>query len=190
MENAVFTSETGLGQDNRNQVASRADELARMQLLREAAAGCRWGARSSELGSITAFAIHTERPNFVPALRCEISAPTDLCGELRAVRSLDLVPAARIAEALKYAALRSELTVRDATMQQGSARVALAFASITGVPSAAIGQGHIATRNEAAIQLIRSWIAQDLASGEDDQSWAELKQELDRDRASSRRLFP
>lgn len=56
-------------------------------------------------------------------------------------------------------------------------------------------QGEL-TQNEredqraAAVCLLRSWIKEDTALSEATDSWNELKQELDRDRGSSRRLFP
>ena len=45
-------------------------------------------------------------------------------------------------------------------------------------------------QRSAAIDLLRSWIREDVAACEVADSWNELKQELDRDRDSSRRLFP
>ena len=71
-----------------------------------------------------------------------------------------------------------------------SARVAVPPASVAGAPIGVSGHADPIARNAAAVQLIRSWITQDLASGEDDRSWAELKQELDLERSSARKLFP
>ena len=188
MENTVLINETGLGQGNRSPVASDGFELARVGCFAEPSVARWWDSQSSELGSRTSPAIGMAALHALPVQRCGIATSTQLGGDLRADRSNTLAPAAPTAETLKYAALFSELGARDANGQTSSRTEDTA--SATGAPNTAIGRGNAVARNEAAIQLIRSWIAQDLASGEDEHSWAELQQELDRDRASSRRLFP